>query len=68
MATAQEKLEWITKMVNSGASVVIGNQYKATKFSKAAHLEALKATEKSLYIRRGRHWDCADYSAIKAYK
>ena len=74
MTDAQKKLDWITEQVNAGRTVVIGTHYKAWEINKRtfdrfdkAGSQLFKTDTKSLYMARGKNWDCIDYCSIRAY-
>jgi hypothetical protein len=54
----------ITAHLESGGRVIVGTYTQATIYSKK-HAALFRATNSGLYVRRGKHWDCIDYCAIR---
>lgn len=63
--TAAEKLNWIIDKLDKGMTVYFTTHLRSVAV-KAKHKSMLKATSKSLYIQRGKSWDCVDYCKITA--
>lgn len=70
--TATEKLDAINAALTAGKSVYVRTMTKTTLI-KQRHVDAwakagrqlLKTSGASLYMARGRHWDCIDYCQIE---
>ena len=71
---AAEKLAWINERLADGMTVYVCTTYKRTKitpklargFADAGHeLFKIDGTG-SLLIARGKHYDCIDYSGLRA--
>lgn len=70
--TATEKLEMIQKALTEGKTVIFANYLRAWKitpktvanFAKAG-VDLFKVKGKSLYMARGKNYDCMDYCAIR---
>jgi len=54
----------IAAHLEAGGKVVIGTYTRATVYSKN-HADMFRATRSGLFVRRGKHWDCIDYCAIR---
>jgi hypothetical protein len=55
--TPKTILNDIVKHLENGKKVLISTYGKAWKFDKR-HVSMFKATEKGLYVQRGKAWDC----------
>jgi hypothetical protein len=55
--TPKTILDDITKHLESGKKVLISSYAKAWRFDKR-HISMFKATDKGLYMQRGKAWDC----------
>lgn len=73
--TAQEKLNRINELLDTGATIYISTCLKSTKITsknRAAWEKTgrplLKVVKDSLYMGRGKTYDCIDYCDISAYK
>ena len=69
--TAQEKFEKLTAYLNEGKNIYLQTHLKTTKITKknldnwaASGRPLLKVNGKSLYVARGKHYDCIDYCQI----
>lgn len=51
----------ICACITAGGTVWVCTHYRRTAYKK---VEQFRLTNKSLYVRRGRNWDCIDYCAI----
>lgn len=70
---AQQKLEMIQSHINAGRTVFVSTALKSTRitprtFANWARLghELFKVKGDTLYMARGRSFDCIDYCAIQA--
>ncbi len=54
----------ITAHLRSGGRVVLATHSRATVYSRR-HIDMFRPTRTGLYVRRGKHWDCIDYCAIR---
>lgn len=70
--TAQEKLDKIMQAIQAGRTLYIGTYTRCTKIDAACvkrfekvGASVLKASGNSLYVARGRNWDCIDGCAIR---
>ena len=69
MARPTDKLEWIKSDLATGRTVYVSTSLRALKITPkylASINSVVKATAKSLYISRGKSWDCADYCQLTA--
>ncbi len=74
MQDGAAKLAWINESLQAGRTVYLSNHLKSIAVTpktilrwKAAGQELFKTdTKGSLYIRRGKAWDCIDYTALRA--
>jgi hypothetical protein len=48
----------------SGGKVLVGTYTRVTVYSRK-HADMFRATSSGLCVRRGTHWDCIDYCAIR---
>ena len=72
--TPTEKLAIIEGKINEGKTIYINTYTSSTvispktyaKWVKSGH-PLFKATEKSLYVARGKSFDCIDYCSIQAH-
>lgn len=62
--TAAERLAEIQEALRAGLRVQVTTYLKSTVYD-GRHLAMFKATEKSLYVQRGKNWDCIDYCGIR---
>ena len=63
--TAREKLEAIqSHLATPGNKVLIATALKATMYGNK-HVAMFKATDRNLFVQRGKHWDCIDYCSIR---
>jgi hypothetical protein len=62
--TIQERYDKIMETLKAGGAVIVATYTKATQYD-ARHIEYFKLSGKSLYVRRGKHWDCIDYCALR---
>lgn len=53
---SRKAIKWCEARISEGLAVYFSTYAKHIKFSKPAHLEALKATKSGLYMRQGRSW------------
>jgi hypothetical protein len=67
MSAAQERLAEIQEHLQAGGQVMVCTAWKATIYDKR-HVEWFSATEKDLYVRRGKTKDCLNYTTIKFSK
>jgi len=72
--TAAEKLSWITESIAAGKTVYVQTVYvtmtatpkTAAKFAKAG-CDLFKIKGESLYMSRGKGYDCIDYCGITVH-
>lgn len=71
--TPEKKLEWINERIAEGMTVYMATytQVRSVKASTVrafarADAELFKISGKSLYVARGRSWDCIDGCKITA--
>lgn len=72
---AQKRYDAIMQALKDGCTIVIATYLKGfsvtqktvNKFD-AAGIPLFKVNGNSLYMARGKHYDCIDYCSIKAYK
>lgn len=63
--TAAEKLNKIqTHLAVAANKVLVATAWKATLYS-TKHIGMFKVAGTSLYVQRGKVWDCIDYCAIR---
>lgn len=62
--TAAERLAEIQAALKEGRRVQVSTYLKSTVYDER-HIGMFRATEKSLYVQRGRAWDCIDYCSIR---
>lgn len=62
--TAQEKLAKIQAHLASGGKVMTVTYTKATIYSKK-HVDMFSATDKDLFVQRGKGRDCLNFTCIK---
>lgn len=62
--TAKEKLAKIQGHLASGGQVMIVTYARGTIYKKK-HLAMFSATEKDLFVARGTHKDCLNFTCIK---
>ena len=60
----RKKYNAIVKHLEADGTVYVCTAYKATKFTRK-HIAMFKATKKSLYMQRGKFWDCIDFCGIQ---
>lgn len=72
--TAQEKMSGILSAAKDGKTIVISTTYKAIQITQKnidawdkAGRSLFTVKGDSLYIGRGKYYDCIDYTAIKIY-
>ena len=72
---AQEKMDQIIQHINKGRTVVISTCTRAAKIDtkvinrfKNVGRELFKVDGNSLYMSRGKHYDCIDYAKINVYE
>ena len=63
---ARKRVAFIAEHLTAGHTVVIATMTKATQFDRR-HIAMFKATKSGAFVQRGKHWDCIDYCAIKAF-
>ena len=62
-------LEKIQNHLKQGGTVVVSTYCRAWQFDGPKYAEYFRQDSKgSLYMRRGKSWDCIDYCAIRAYR
>ena len=68
-----KKLEWIKERLSDGMTVYLQTALQATKVTKKnfdnfEEFGGMFKTDSndSLYIRRGKNWDCVDYCRLSA--
>lgn len=66
-ATPNERLEAIQTHLSAGKKVMVATAYRAWVFG-PKHRDMFKTDGKSLYMQRGKSWDCIDYAAIRFSK
>lgn len=73
--TAQEKLAMIQQGLTWGATVYVTTYTRAIRITpktarkwEAARLPLFKVQGDSLYLARGKHFDCIDYAGITIQK
>ena len=54
----------IAAHLTSGGKVLVCTYTRATVYSRR-HADMFRATSSRLYVRKGTHWDCIDYCAIR---
>lgn len=70
-----EKLAWIEERLATGATIIIGSYTKPIQITPANYKRWKSkgqtmfrvGQDNSLYIARGKNWDCIDYSPLKAF-
>lgn len=72
--TPTERLQWIRDHIDNGRTIVIATAFRAIEIApktwarwEKSGAPLFKATAKSLYIARGKSWDCIDYCQITAH-
>lgn len=65
MTSAEKKLAWILDRLSEGRTVYITTALRSTAF-KQRHKDMLRVKGDSLYMQRGKNWDCVDYCKISA--
>lgn len=65
MNTATRKLAFIHEHLAAGRTIYIATALKAWKLSKK-HAAMVKVSGESIYLQRGKNWDCIDYCQISA--
>lgn len=65
--TAQEKLAKIQPHLAAGGKVMTVTYAKSTIYSQK-HLSMFSATEKDLFVQRGKRKDCLNFTPIKFSK
>ena len=70
--TAQEKYEMIMTALTDGKTVYVATYLRCAKITAktlakwaAAGIELFRVRDNSLYMGRGRSYDCIDYCAIR---
>jgi hypothetical protein len=73
MPTATEKLDWMKDRLNEGKTVYISTYTKTIRVTPATYSRSISAEyplfkikKQSLYIARGKHYDCIDHTKIEA--
>jgi hypothetical protein len=54
----------IAAHLTSGGRVLVGTYTRAIVYS-GKHVDLFRATSSGLYVRKGKHWECIDYCAIR---
>jgi ABC-type transport system involved in cytochrome c biogenesis ATPase subunit len=57
----------IQQHLAKGGSVLVATHYK-TKLLRPQHQDRIKLVRGSIYIARGKQWDCADYCNFRFSK
>ncbi len=58
------RLNAILEHLKAGGSVMTVTYAKAIQY-KPKHAAMFKATDKGLYVQRGKSWDCLNFTTIK---
>lgn len=66
-AKARKLVKYIQSNLEAGNVVVIATHTRAVQY-KNVHVGMFKATRTGAYVQRGKHWDCIDYCAVKAFE
>lgn len=59
-----ELLPEIQSALRSGLRVQVSTYLRSTVYD-SRHAEMFKAKDHSLYVQRGKAWDCIDYCSIR---
>lgn len=63
-AKARKRVSCIQRHLAAGGRVIIGTHTKATVYS-ASHADMFKATKDGAFVKRGKGWDCIDFSGVR---
>lgn len=63
--SAAEKLEAIQVHLATEGNVVVVATYTRATYYNHKHRDSFKVAAGSLYVRRGKAWDCIDYNALR---
>lgn len=66
-ARARKTLSMIQDTLRCGGYVVVATMTRAWQYD-ARSIDSFKATRSSVYVRRGKQWDCIDYCGIQYHK
>lgn len=61
----EEKFAKICETLQSGGIVQVCTHLKAWQFSKPEHVKFFMLSGNGLFMRRGKSWDCIDYSNLR---
>jgi len=62
--TAAERLAEIQAALKDGRRVQVSTHLKSTVYDER-HIAMFRTMKNSLYVQRGRAWDCIDYCSIR---
>ena len=65
-ALARKRVAWIKAQLAAGRIVQLITYTKATRYH-ARHADMFKATKAGAFVRRGKGWDCIDFSDLRAF-
>ena len=65
-ARARQRVAWIKAQLAAGRIVQLTTYTKATSYD-ARHADMFKATKTGAYVRRGKSWDCIDFTNLQSF-
>ena len=65
-ARARQRVAWIKAQLAVGRIVQLTTYTKATSYD-ARHADMFKATKAGAFVRRGKSWDCIDFSNLQSF-
>jgi hypothetical protein len=66
LAKARRMFRFITSNLEAGNSVSLTTATRSTNY-KAKHKDMFKLAGASVYVQRGKNWDCIDYCRVTAF-
>jgi hypothetical protein len=64
-ARARQRVAWVKAQLAAGRIVQLTTYTKATSYD-ARHADMFKATKAGAFVRRGKSWDCIDFSNLQS--
>jgi hypothetical protein len=63
---ARKRVAWIKAQLAADRIVQLTTYTKATRYD-ARHVDMFKATKVGAFVRRGKNWDCIDFSDLRSF-
>jgi hypothetical protein len=61
-----QRVAWIKAQLAAGRIVQLTTYTKATSYD-ARHADMFKATKAGAFVRRGKSWDCIDFTNLQSF-